>query len=80
MNNFKNSEDMDSCNDFIPYVDESSDCSDSNDPDDEDFYDDEVVENNYDDKEEDNTTQENPMLLTQSPQTSTGNCHKGTNE
>ena len=45
---FQNSEDIDSCNDFIPGIDESSDYSDSDNADDEDFHDDEVVENTHD--------------------------------
>ena len=67
---FQNTEDIDLRNDFVPYNDESSDCSDSDDEDDDDCCDDEVVENSYDTKEEDYSTQEQLMFLTQFPLTS----------
>ena len=43
---FQNPEDISLCNDFIPWIDEGSDCSDSNDAADDDFYNDEVVGRN----------------------------------
>ena len=61
---FQNSEDIDSCKDFIPCVNESGDYIDSDDADDEDFYNDEVVENTCDVNDEHSPIEESSMHAT----------------
>ena len=70
---FSNPEDIASHNDFIPDDCERSYHSDSDNEEEGNFYKDEVVdviENNVIMSEEENVTQEEPMLLTQPPLTS----------
>ena len=57
-------EDTELCNDFIPDVDESIDCSKSDNADGEDFHNDEVVENPCDANDEHAPTEESSMPLT----------------
>ena len=63
---FQNPKDIALCNDFIPDVDESSECSDSDDADEDEFCNDEVVEIISEVINEINHNQEPPMSLAQS--------------